>query len=64
MTSDEDVEVGTLSFRPIREDELELLLAWQSNPLIYEHFREQDGPLSRGSTSSGSIPAPRSGTIT
>lgn len=27
------------------EADLELVLAWRSNPLVYEHAREQDGPL-------------------
>lgn len=30
---------------PLREGDLELLLAWRSNPEIYRHFRRQDGPL-------------------
>lgn len=36
-------------FRPLRLDDLELVMAWRSNPRIYEHFREQDGPLDWGS---------------
>ena len=31
--------------RPVERDDLELLLAWRSNPKIYRHFRVQDGPL-------------------
>jgi RimJ/RimL family protein N-acetyltransferase len=31
--------------RPLDRDDLELVLAWRSNPEIYEHFRRQDGPL-------------------
>jgi RimJ/RimL family protein N-acetyltransferase len=26
-------------------EDLELVLAWRSNPKIYRHFRNQDGPL-------------------
>jgi RimJ/RimL family protein N-acetyltransferase len=32
--------------RELTRDDLPLVLAWRSNPLVYEHFREQDGPLS------------------
>lgn len=35
-----------VSLRPLEYKDLELLLAWRSNPLIYDHFREQEGPLS------------------
>lgn len=31
---------------PMTEGDLELVLAWRSNPLVYRHFRRQDGPLS------------------
>ena len=31
--------------RPARTADLPLLLAWRSNPRIYEHFRGQEGPL-------------------
>lgn len=31
--------------RPLRRDDLELLLAWRSNPLVYEHFARQNEPL-------------------
>ena len=34
-----------VTLRPVRVQDLELLLAWRSNPVIYRHFREQDGPL-------------------
>jgi len=34
-----------LRFRPLGVEDLELLLAWRSNPRIYRHFRDQDGPL-------------------
>lgn len=30
---------------PLEADDLELLLAWRSNPKIYRYFREQEGPL-------------------
>lgn len=30
---------------PIERDDLELVLAWRSNPEIYRYFRQQDGPL-------------------
>lgn len=35
-----------VSLRPVEVSDLEILLAWRSNPRIYRHFREQDGPLS------------------
>jgi RimJ/RimL family protein N-acetyltransferase len=34
-----------ISFRPLKRQDLELVLAWRSNPEIYEHFRKQQGPL-------------------
>lgn len=34
-----------VQLRSVRVDDLELLLAWRSNPEIYEQFREQEGPL-------------------
>ena len=30
---------------PMEAEDLELVLAWRSNPEIYRHFRRQDGPL-------------------
>jgi len=30
---------------PIEAEDLELVLAWRSNPKIYHHFRRQDSPL-------------------
>lgn len=30
---------------PLSDDDLELVLAWRSNPHVYRHFRNQDGPL-------------------
>jgi len=45
--------VGTLIYKPMESielrqvtcDDLELLLAWRSNPRIYEYFFDQDEPL-------------------
>lgn len=34
-----------LSVSPLTEDDLELVMAWRSNPKIYAHFREQNEPL-------------------
>lgn len=34
-----------VEFRQIRVDDLELLIAWRSNPLIYKHLRDQDEAL-------------------
>lgn len=34
-----------IELRPVRVQDLELLLAWRSNPVVYEEFREQEGPL-------------------
>jgi RimJ/RimL family protein N-acetyltransferase len=34
-----------VEFAPMRRDDLELVLAWRSNPEIYRHFDEQDAPL-------------------
>lgn len=34
-----------LSYRQLRLEDLELVLAWRSNPQVYEHFREQSDPL-------------------
>lgn len=30
---------------PLKRSDLELVLAWRSNPKIYRHFRRQNGPL-------------------
>lgn len=38
-------ENGQISVSPLDESDLELVLAWRSNPEIFEHFREQDNPL-------------------
>jgi len=34
-----------VELRPARLGDLELMLAWRSDPEIYEHFREQEEPL-------------------
>lgn len=34
-----------VSLREVEEADLELLMAWRSNPLIYQHFTLQTGPL-------------------
>lgn len=34
-----------ITLRQVTVQDLELILAWRSNPNIYENFREQDGPL-------------------
>jgi len=34
-----------IELRPTRLEDLELMLAWRSDPEIYEHFREQQEPL-------------------
>lgn len=47
MTSngnDTDIE-AKLSYRPLSLNDVELVLAWRSNPMVYQHFRYQDGPL-------------------
>ena len=38
----------SIRMRPVERGDLELLLAWRSNPKIYRHFRVQDEPLSWG----------------
>lgn len=35
----------SLETHPMREKDLELVLAWRNNPEIYENFVEQDGPI-------------------
>lgn len=44
MSTDHPIEED-LTFRPLRVEDLELVLAWRSNPEVYEHFREQTAPL-------------------
>lgn len=39
------IDSNNLHFRPIRVQDLELLIAWRSNPDIYEQFKMQDAPL-------------------
>lgn len=34
-----------IQMSPIKPEDLELVLAWRSNPKIYHHFRRQDTPL-------------------
>jgi RimJ/RimL family protein N-acetyltransferase len=36
---------AALSYCPAGPEDLELLLAWRSNPRVYDHFRGQDAPL-------------------
>jgi RimJ/RimL family protein N-acetyltransferase len=35
----------SLNFRPVLVQDLELLLAWRSNPDIYDHFKNQETAL-------------------
>lgn len=35
-----------VDIRPLRIDDLELVLAWRSNPQIYENFKQQESELS------------------
>jgi RimJ/RimL family protein N-acetyltransferase len=35
-----------INIRPVKVQDLELMLAWRSNPEVYKHFRSQDEPLS------------------
>lgn len=44
MSNDKSIE-DHIAFRPLQIDDLELVLAWRSNPEIYENFSEQSGPL-------------------
>lgn len=47
MSNNADPNVAAaLSYRQTGAEDLELLLAWRSNPRVYEHFRNQDRPLS------------------
>ena len=38
-------ELPSARISPLTHRDLELVLAWRSNPRIYTHFRRQDGPL-------------------
>ncbi|RMB18215.1 GNAT family N-acetyltransferase [Haloplanus aerogenes] len=38
-------DAASLTVGPIQRADLELVLAWRNNPVIYEHFAEQDGPI-------------------
>lgn len=35
----------SIHLTPIDDNDLELLLAWRSNPKIFQHFREQNEPI-------------------
>lgn len=35
----------SMEVHPLREKDLELVLAWRNNPEIYKNFVEQDGPI-------------------
>lgn len=35
-----------INVRPAKVQDLELMLAWRSNPEVYKHFSSQNGPLS------------------
>lgn len=35
----------SIRMTPIEQNDLELMLAWRSNPEIYRHFRQQEEPL-------------------
>ncbi|MFP8953870.1 GNAT family N-acetyltransferase [Natrialbaceae archaeon A-arb3/5] len=34
-----------IEFRPAKEGDLELMMAWRSHPQLYENLHSQDGPL-------------------
>jgi RimJ/RimL family protein N-acetyltransferase len=36
---------SSVSVAPLEWGDLELVLAWRSNPEVYRYFRDQDGPL-------------------
>lgn len=38
-------ERPSIRITPLEHDDLELVLAWRSNPDIYQYFRKQDEPL-------------------
>lgn len=42
---DDRPEVGTVRLRELNEADLELLLAWRSNPQVYQYFSSQTGAL-------------------
>jgi len=37
--------MASIDLRPLSLNDLELVLAWRSNPLVYRYFRGQDEPL-------------------
>lgn len=39
-------DTNSIYVSPVEKKDLELLLAWRSNPEVYRHFRKQDSPLS------------------
>lgn len=39
------MDCPTVTLRPLSPSDLDLVLAWRSNPKIYEHFEEQDSPI-------------------
>ena len=34
-----------LGFRPVNAGDYPLIMAWRSNPLVYQHYYQQDAPL-------------------
>jgi len=43
--ADPPTDAAGVTVKPMRRTDLELVLAWRNNPVIYEHFVEQDGPI-------------------
>lgn len=39
------MDTTPVEISPLSEDDLELVLAWRSNPEVYRHFRQQTSPL-------------------
>lgn len=35
----------SIRMTPLEDDDLELVMAWRSNPEVYRYFRHQEGPL-------------------
>lgn len=42
MAADGELQV---ELRPATEEDLELMMAWRNNPMLYENFYRQNGPL-------------------
>lgn len=40
-----ELEEGNIELRQLKENDLELLMAWRSHPKLYRCFYEQEGPL-------------------